>query len=54
MTPTTTPVSSPMPTPEIAAQQAEALRLRRRFGRQIGLAFVFALGLCLVMLARTS
>jgi tetrahydromethanopterin S-methyltransferase subunit G len=43
-----------MPTPDAAAQQAEALRLRRRFGRQIGFAFVLALGLCLVMLARTS
>lgn len=50
----TSSVSSPSPTAEVAAQQAEALRLRRRFGRQIGVAFVFALGLCLVMLARTS
>jgi hypothetical protein len=52
----TSPTStvSPPSSPEVAAQQAEALRLRRRFGRQIGLAFVFAVGLCLVMLARTS
>lgn len=32
----------------------EALRRRRRFGRQVGLAFALALALCLVMLARTS
>lgn len=54
MTSPTTTVSTPSTTAEVAAQQAEALRLRRRFGRQVGLAFVLAVGLCLVMLARTS